>query len=72
MSGVEVLLAELESPLYFAVIDKEPAGRFILVLDAMPPTKLTVPIPKEPFQNVTVPVGTLLPTDATEAVRVTD
>ena len=63
MSGAEVLFAELESPLYLAVIDKEPAGRFVLVFEATPSTRVTVAIPEEPLKNVTVPVGTFSPTE---------
>ena len=70
-TGEEVLLPDCVSPLYVAVKDRVPAGRYLLVKAAVLPLSDTVPIDEVPFLNVTVPVGATEPFDVTVAESVT-
>lgn len=70
LRGVDVLLADVAHPLYTAVSESVPAGRFFLVSVATPLLRVAVPIEVVPFLNVTEPVGTG-PTDVTVPVRTT-
>jgi len=68
-----VLAPFCASPLYEAVSESEPIGRFVFVRVATPLAfKLTVPRLVVPFLKVTFPVGTVEPVEVTCAVSVTD
>jgi hypothetical protein len=68
----DVLVAKLESPLYFAVIEWEPTvvSEDVLYV-ATPPLSVPVPSVTAPSRNVTEPVG-VPPAPVTVAVKVTD
>ena len=72
VSAAEVLFAVSESPLYVAVIDSDPAGRFFVVKVATP-VGLSLADPTEvvPFLNKTVPVGAEGAVDVTVTFSVT-
>ena len=68
----EVLFAFAESPLYVAMMLREPAGRFDFVSVAVPvESSVTVPSDVAPFLKVRVPVGVFGPFVVTVVVSVT-
>lgn len=72
-NAAEVLLRKCESPLYFAVIECEPAISAVdwVLKVATPPDRLALPSEVLPSKKVTLPVGVPLYAGATVAVKVT-
>ncbi len=70
----EVLARKLESPLYFAEMECEPARSEVdaVVRVATPPDSVALPSEVLPSKKVTVPVGVPPNAGATAAVNVTD
>ena len=66
----DTLPLKLESPLYCALILCVPAARADVDSDATPPLKLELPIELVPSRKLTVPVGRLEFPDVTVAVSV--
>jgi hypothetical protein len=67
-----VLVPNVESPEYFAVIECDPAARVEVVSVALPALKVPVPIEFVPSRNETVPDGVPGEVLLTVAVNVTD
>ena len=57
ISTAEVLAAWVESPLYFPVIEWDPAERADVETLALPPLRVALPSDVPPSKNCTVPVA---------------
>jgi hypothetical protein len=70
--AAEVLVPNVASPEYFAVIECEPALRADVVKVALPALRVPLPIEFAPSRNETVPEGVPGELLLTVAVNVTD